>query len=151
MIKYDWISGGFWLFFGIFILVGAQNYSFGTFQEPGGGLYPTLLGILLIIMAVLLLAQTRKASGEEGPQWDLKGGGLKRCVLALCGLMVIPFLFNVLGFLPTIFLFMIYVMKIILPLPWLTALATSVISTVGGHFLFQSWLKIQFPRGFLGL
>ena len=70
MKRYDRISGVFWLLFGIFILVGAQNYSFGTFQEPGGGLYPTLLGILLIIMALLLLAQTRKASGEEGPRWD---------------------------------------------------------------------------------
>jgi hypothetical protein len=151
MKKYDRISGVFWLLFGIFILVGAQNYSFGTFQEPGGGLYPTLLGILLIIMAVLLLAQTRKASGEEGPRWDHKGGGLKRCVLTICGLMVIPFSINALGFFPTIFLFIIFMMKIILPLPWLTALATGVISTVGGYFLFQSWLKIQFPRGFLGL
>jgi hypothetical protein len=65
--------------------------------------------------------------------------------------MVIPFSINALGFFPTIFLFIIFMMKIILPLPWLTALATGVISTVGGYFLFQSWLKIQFPRGFLGL
>ena len=151
MEKYDRISAVFWLLFGIFILGGAQNYSFGSFREPGGGLYPSLLGSLLIIMGVLLLAQTRKASGEEGPPWDRRGGGLRRCLLTLCGLLVMPFLFNIIGFFPTIFFFIMFMMKLILPLPWVTALATSVISTVGGYFLFESWLKIQFPRGFFGL
>jgi putative tricarboxylic transport membrane protein len=151
MEKYDRISAVFWLLFGIFIVVGARNYSFGSLREPGGGLYPSLLGSLLIIMGLLLLAQTRKASGEEGPSWDRRGGGLRRCILTLCGLLVIPFLFNIIGFFPTVFFFILFMMKLILPLPWSTALATSVISTVGGYFLFESWLKIPFPRGFFGL
>jgi len=149
--KYDRISGLFWLFFGIFILVGAQNYSFGTFREPGGGLYPSFLGSLMIIMAIFLLANSGKAKGEEGPPWDRKGGGLRRCLVTLCGLLIIPFLFHLIGFFPTMFLFIMFMMRIILPLPWITALATSVIASVGGYFLFESWLKIQFPRGFLGL
>lgn len=150
MEKYDRISAVFWLLFGIFILVGAWNYPFGSLQEPGGGLYPTFLGILLIVMAILLLGKSRRPAGEEGPPWDREGGGLRRCLLTLCGLLVMPFLFKLVGFFPTIFLFVIFMMKIILPLPWVTALATSLISTVGGYFLFESWLKIQFPRGFLG-
>ena len=151
MDKYDRISGLFWLLFGIFILVGARSYSFGTFREPGGGLYPTLLGSLMIIMAIFLLANSPKAKGEEGPAWDRQGGGLRRCVLTLCGLLIIPFLFHLIGFFPTMFLFIMFMMRVILPLPWVTAVATSVIASVGGYFLFGSWLKIQFPRGFLGL
>jgi len=149
--KYDRISGLFWLFLGIFILGGARRYSFGSFQEPGGGLYPTLLGSLMIIMAIFLLANSPKAKGEEGPAWDRQGGGLRRCVLTLCGLLIIPFLFHLIGFFPTMFLFILFMMRVILPLPWVTAVATSVIASVGGYFLFGSWLKIQFPRGFLGL
>ena len=151
MDKYDRISGLFWLFFGIFILGGARRYSFGSFQEPGGGLYPTLLGSLMIIMAIFLLANSPKVKAEEGPAWDRQGGGLRRCVLTLCGLLIIPFLFHLIGFFPTMFLFIMFMMRIILPLPWVTAVATSVIASVGGYFLFGSWLKIQFPRGFLGL
>jgi hypothetical protein len=149
--KYDRISGLFWLFFGIFILGGARRYSFGSFQEPGGGLYPTLLGSLMIIMAIFLLANSPKVKAEEGPAWDRQGGGLRRCVLTLCGLLIIPFLFHLIGFFPTMFLFILFMMRVILPLPWVTAVATSVIASVGGYFLFGSWLKIQFPRGFLGL
>ena len=151
MDKYDRISGLFWLFLGIFILGGARRYSFGSFQEPGGGLYPTLLGSLMIIMAIFLLANSPKVKAEEGPAWDRQGGGLRRCVLTLCGLLIIPFLFHLIGFFPTMFLFIMFMMRIILPLPWVTAVATSVIASVGGYFLFGSWLKIQFPRGFLGL
>ena len=151
MDKYDRISGLFWLFFGIFILGGARRYSFGSFQEPGGGLYPTLLGSLMIIMAIFLLANSPKVKAEEGPAWDRQGGGLRRCVLTLCGLLIIPFLFHLIGFFPTMFLFILFMMRVILPLPWVTAVATSVIASVGGYFLFGSWLKIQFPRGFLGL
>ncbi len=66
-------------------------------------------------------------------------------------LKAIPFLFHLTGFFPTMFLFILFMMRIVLPLPWITALATSVIASVGGYFLFESWLKIQFPRGFLGL
>ena len=151
MDKYDRISGLFWLFLGIFILGGARRYSFGSFQEPGGGLYPTLLGSLMIIMATFLLANSPKVKAEEGPAWDRQGGGLRRCVLTLCGLLIIPFLFHLIGFFPTMFLFILFMMRVILPLPWVTAVATSVIASVGGYFLFGSWLKIQFPRGFLGL
>ena len=151
MDKYDRISGLFWLFFGIFILGGARRYSFGSFQEPGGGLYPTLLGSLMIIMAIFLLANSPKVKAEEGPAWDRQGGGLRCCLLTLCGLLIIPFLFHLIGFFPTMFLFIMFMMRIILPLPWVTAVATSVIASVGGYFLFGSWLKIQFPRGFLGL
>ena len=151
MEKYDRISGMFWLLFGIFIFVGAQSYSFGSLHEPGGGLYPSLLGILLILMACVLLANSRKKNIEEVPSWNLKGGGLRRSLLTLCGLLVIPFLFNILGFYLTIFLFILFITRAVLPLPWLTALATSLFSTVGGYFLFESWLKIQFPRGLFGL
>ena len=151
MDKYDRISGLFWLLFGIFILVGAGRYSFGTFQEPGGGLYPTLLGSLMIIMAIFLLASSGKAKREAGPAWDRKGGGLRRCLVTLGALLIIPFLFHLIGFFPTMFLFILFMMRIVLPLPWVAALATSVIASVGGRFLFESWLKIQFPRGFLGL
>ena len=151
MDKYDRISGFFWLLFGIFILVGAGSYSFGTFREPGGGLYPTLLGSLMIVMAIFLLANSSKAKGEECPAWDRQAGGLRRCVLTLCGLLIIPFLFHIIGFFPTMFLFIMFMMRVILPLPWVTAVATSVIASMGGYFLFGSWLKIQFPRGFLGL
>jgi len=150
MEKYDRVSSIFWFVFGILILGGARNYPFGSFREPGGGLYPSLLGSLLIIMAISLLVKSRKRSGEEGPVWTWTGAGLRRCLLTLCGLLVIPFLFNVLGFFPTIFFFILFIMKVILPLPWVTALATSLLSTVGGYLLFEEWLKIQFPRGFLG-
>jgi hypothetical protein len=151
MEKYDRISSIFFLLFGIFILVGARNYAFGTFQEPGGGLYPTLIGGILVIMSIFLLLQTRQPPAGDAPEWDWKGGGLRRCLLTLAGLLIVPFLFNVIGFFPTMFLFILCMMKVILPVPWISALATSIIGTVGGHFLFESWLKIQFPRGILGL
>ena len=150
MEKYDRTSGVFWLLFGIFILIGAQSYAFGSFREPGGGLYPTLLGGLLIILGCILLFNSSKKSMEEAPSWAWKGGGLRRSLLTLCGLLVIPFLFNTLGFHPTIFLFILFITRAVLPLPWLTAFTTSLCSTVGGYFLFESWLKIQFPRGLFG-
>jgi putative tricarboxylic transport membrane protein len=151
MEKYDRISSIFFLLFGIFILVGARNYAFGTFQEPGGGLYPTLIGGILVVMSIFLMLQTRHASAGDAPEWDWKGGGLRRCLLTLVGLLIVPFLFNVIGFFPTMFLFILCMMKVILSVPWISALTTSIIGTVGGYFLFESWLKIQFPRGILGL
>ena len=54
----------------------------------------------MIIMAIFLLANSAKAKGEEGRLWDRKGGGLRRCLATLCGLLIIPFFFHLIGFFP---------------------------------------------------
>ncbi len=151
MRTYDLMSGVFWLVTGILVLVGAQWYPFGTFTEPGGGLYPSLLGAVLIVLSCFLLAGTRERSSEEAPAWGHGEGGVYRPLLTVFALLLIPFIFDYVGFFPTIFIFMLFMTRVVLPLRWITALATSLFSSVGGYFLFVSWLKIQFPHGFLGL
>src|SRR3989304_9406880 len=140
MGKHDRISAIFWLLFGVFILWGGQSYPMGSFREPGGGLYPTLLGSLLIILASILLIDSRRNPLDEAPSWNSKGAGLRRVILALGGLLISPLLFSHLGFFPTVFIFILFITKVVLPLRWLTALATSLMSTVGGYFLFVFWL-----------
>jgi putative tricarboxylic transport membrane protein len=151
MRRYDLISGTFWLVVGVFIVAVARTYSFGTFREPGGGLYPTLVGLLLIGMSCLLIAKNWRApTKEEAISWGPDKKGLKRCLLTLVALLLMPFLFDLLGFFPTMLFFVFFVAKIVLSLGWSAAVATSVCCTAGGYLVFQLWLKIPFPQGFFG-
>lgn len=151
MKRYDRISGIFWVLCGILIVLTARTYSFGSFREPGGGLYPALLGILLVVLGGIVLAQSQKERGGEVPSWNWKGGGLYRCLLTLCGLFAVSFLFDYVGFFLAMFLFVLFMGKVVLTLRWLTSLGMSLLCAVGGYFLFVSCLKVQFPRGLLGL
>jgi len=145
------ISSLFWMLAGIAIFLAAQTYPLGSFREPGGGLYPCLLGGLLIVLAVMLLVGSWNAEEHWPPASEWERKGLGRSTFTIGGLFIIPFLFDLLGFFPAMLLFMFFMTKVIMPLSWLTALTTSLLSTAGGYTLFEWWLKIQFPRGLFGL
>lgn len=144
----DRISGLFWLFMGMAILVLALSYPLGSFREPGGGLYPSLLGVLLIVLAVKLLVGKRKVDEVETQQpSDHEKKRFGRSLITMIGLFIVPFLFEVFGFFPAMLLFMIFMMKVVMPLSWLTTLTSAFLSTAGGYMLFEQVLKIHFPRG----
>lgn len=151
MKRYDQISGIFWLACGILILLTARPYSFGSFREPGGGLYPALLGVLLVILGGAVVIQSIKKSRAGAPSWNWKEGGIVRCLLTLFGVLAAAFLFEYVGFFLATFLFVLFMGKAVLALRWLTSLAMSLLFTGGGYFFFGTCLKIQFPQGWLGL
>lgn len=151
MGRTDRISGLFWLLVGIAILLLALSYPLGSFREPGGGLYPSLLGCLLILLAVKLLVGSRKVNEVETQPSDPRKIRWGRSVITMIGLFIVPFLFEVFGFFPAMLLFMIFMTKVVMPLPWVTTLATAFLSTAGGYMLFEEVLGIHFPRGLFGL
>ena len=108
-----------------------------------------LLSIMTLISAVSKeTEEDRKApKAKPFPSRD----SLKRVLTALLALFGYGIVLGYIGFLLTTFFFMIFLLRLIEPQKWLTALAVAILTPVACYGIFEIWLGIHLPKGFLGI
>lgn len=152
-MKYsDLISGIFWVAIGILLSLWSTRYEFGSIIQPGPGLFPLVLGILLIILSIILLGQGIKSSltGQTiavTSPW----GAWKKVAYATLILLLATFMFEKIGYLLTILLMIILLMCGSSPRGWKTILLAAFFSVIGVYLVFILLLNQPLPRGFLGI
>jgi len=151
-LKYPhFISPIFWLAVGILLSLWSTSYQIGSFFQPGPGLYPLVLGILLIFLSlVLLFDQIKKAL----PRMQISAasfphGGWKKVVYTVLILVLTIFFFEKAGYLITFFLLIMLLMRGAGPQSWKKILLVAIFSTLGIYIVFVLLLKQPLPRGFL--
>ena len=63
--KRDLLAGLVVVVIGIGAIVGSTNYNFGSLWRMGPGLFPAMLGVLLVIVGALIAQQAVSRSSEE--------------------------------------------------------------------------------------
>jgi putative tricarboxylic transport membrane protein len=145
----DFCAGGLMILFGLVAAVYGPTYRVGTLTRMGPGFMPTVLGIVLIVLGVLIagLASTDGAEGEaagegnllpEHPQWFAW-----LCILAGPALFVV--FGSVVGTAPATFAFLFFLALGDRDSTWKSALILAVLVTVFGVLLFHSLLQIPMP------
>lgn len=151
----DLISGLFFLALGIVFTVMAFRY--GLMAEegvPGPGLFPFVVGFTLIFLSALLFIGRHSSKGEEGgvvqkeAAFFKKGSWVKLLLVlvALCGYVMV---LKSLGFVPTTFLFMIFLLRCVEPQKWKITVTVSLLTAGCSYALFDLWLKVDMPKGIL--
>lgn len=128
---------------GILIVLGTRSLRVGTFFRPGSGLFPLILGILLIVLSVISYFAS---NAEKLPKlsWAL----LPRSVITVIGLLFIyRFSLPILGYSLSTLLLFIVLLKTLGKQKWLPTVAWSVTITAGSYLIFIQWLGVAFPRG----
>lgn len=125
-------------------------FSKGT---PAAGLFPFLVGFVLMILATIILISAIKKEKRSDinkslffPEKDSYRKVLY-CLLALGGYQL---LMTYLGFTITTFLFMIFLLRFIEPQKWSTILLTAFVTAASSYTLFTMLLKIRLPKGIFG-
>jgi hypothetical protein len=144
----------FWVLLGMTIAVWSATFPFGNLEDPGPAYFPTALGLIIAVMGVLLLLRGRKAKETDAlkpldPPISHRAAA-RRVVFYLGGMTVSAALLEVLGFVLTMFLMILFMMRTISPQRWKKALFYSLISALGSLVVFRVLLKTQLPGGFLG-
>lgn len=152
-MKYtELISGIIWLVFGILISVWSTSYKIGSLTRPGPGFLPLALGLLLILLSLILLRQTQKASTiTQRIASSSPPGRWKKVAFTGLILLLVPFLFETMGYLLTIFLLIVFLMLGAELKSWKKTLFVAFFSALGVYLVFVLLLKQQLPRGFLGI
>lgn len=141
-------GGLFWLAFGIFIAFQGYDLGLGQTHEPGSGFAVFWVGLITAGLAASVVVGAIKNGSEDfaslwqGTRWVKVG-------LIIVLLLVFGFLFERIGFVFCSLVLLLVLMRFVDPVPWPTALITSVGGTFGIWYVMNKLLLIQLPNGWL--
>jgi putative tricarboxylic transport membrane protein len=155
MRKRDLYSGLFFFLIGVLSIIGSLSYSIWDRYGPGPGLFPLLLGIILSILSFLLFSVTSLEKEKENKEDELKESDslnflfIYKTMIYLCFLFGFYFLFDRLGFLLTIFFFMIGVLIFFSKRSMKLSLSVSLVTSIMTYIIFVRLLGVVLPGGIL--
>ena len=125
----------------------------GTFRKSGTGMFPLILGILLMFLSGLFLLRLflkTQATRETLSAGELPASS-KQLLLFFGTMVLVTLFFNRLGYPLSSFLVMVVLLKILGMKRWSSNILISLPTAVVCYFLFVQWLKIPLPKGWIGL
>jgi len=120
----------------------------GKLSAPGPGFLPLTAGIVLVFLSVLLLL-SQVFSREAGGTWGT-GIAIRNVILVIGGMWVYAFLLPRIGFVFVTFIFVTMIIRFVDPQSWAKSLIAGAAATVLSFLLFDTLLKTNLPRTFLG-
>ena len=143
-----------WILLGLTISIWSATFPMGGVKDPGPALLPLACGLILMLLGVILLVQKKgeKADSSGKPPGPLLPGGAagRRVALTLGGMLLSAIFFMPLGFVLTVFLLILFLMRTIEPQRWKVTILYAFVSAAGSFVVFKVLLKSQLPSGLLG-
>ncbi len=150
----------------VFILLGVgylaynMSYSIDTWNNPGPGVFPLIVGGVLILLAVGQLIQTLRKPGKQDDRKSAgfrfksvraflsKSGEIKPLILV--GVLVIYLLLvQGVGFFISNFIFVVVSSRLMGAKDWARPSALALGICLFCYLLFEVWLKLSLPGGLL--
>jgi hypothetical protein len=125
----------------------------GTLRAPGSGFFPFYLGLLLILLAAIHLAQLWRGSRNlPGGEVGIAPRGSWQRVLLFLGAMALGTgLLTVLGYPLVAFLLMAFLLHILGVRGWVHVVVIALCAAGVSYALFVRWLQIPLPTAGFGL
>ena len=125
---------------GVYVLFSSVGLGLWTSLGPGPGLFPFAMGGVLVAMSALWLVQElRQPSG--------KAEGIDRGVVlsVVLSLVVLAAVMDLLGFQLSMFLFLLYHLKVRGGRRWVSSLIIALAGSVGAFYAFNYGLNVALP------
>jgi len=153
MKKADQWSGLILLILSGLICWGSLFLPYGNIRNPGPGFYPLWLGIILGAMSVGLIWKTSRQKEGARTLRDILAEKVRweKVLWVLITLVLYAALMDFLGFLIATFLLMAFLLRFIEPQPWRTVFLWTLVGSLGSYLIFEMWMKLRLPKGFLGI
>jgi putative tricarboxylic transport membrane protein len=131
----------------------ALGLPYGNIHNPGPGFFPLWLGLILGGMSIALFVQTTREKESERTLRDILEEDVRwgKVLLVLAVLILYGFLMDYLGFLVVTFLMMVVLLRFIEPQSWKAVIGWALSGSVGSYLIFEVWMKLRLPKGFLGI
>lgn len=126
---------------------GASRMALGSLAQPGPGMLPLALGVLLALCGVSLAANAWRCRADAAAAQIAFGG--VRVWGTLAALIATAFAFEPLGYGPSAALLLALLVRLYSARGWLASLAIGAVAAAAGWVLFVLLLGVQLPRGLL--
>jgi len=153
MMKTDQFNGILFLIMAILICLGSIRFPYGNVHNPGPGFLPFWLGVVLGLLSIILLIRTTLQRKEtmlfrqvftEKIRWG-------KVLITLIALILYGVLMEDVGFLLLTFLFLACLIRFVDPQSWKRVIGWALVGSVGSYLIFEVWMKLRLPKGFLGV
>lgn len=125
---------------GAYVLVNSVGLGLWTSLGPGPGLFPFAMGAVLVAMSALWLIQELRSPSETGEGVD------RRLVIeVVVSLVILAAVMDLLGFQLSMFLFLMYHLKVRGRRSWVSSLVTALAGSVGAFYAFNYGLNVSLP------
>ena len=141
----------FFLGLALYVCVESIRIDPGSLSHPGPGLIPLGCGLVLGILSLIVFARTfKEPQAETVVLWE-PGTRWAKIFQTISSLIGYGFLIDLLGFHFMTFIWMGFVCRWVGGMRWRTTLITSAATVFFSYVLFEHFLRIRFPKGFLGV
>ncbi|SKB32656.1 Tripartite tricarboxylate transporter TctB family protein [Arthrobacter sp. 49Tsu3.1M3] len=125
---------------GVYVLVSSVGLGLWTSLGPGPGLFPFAMGGVLVAMSALWLLQELRRPSERAE-------GIDRGVVisVVLSLVVLASVMDLLGFQLSMFLFLLYHLKLRGRRTWVSSLIIALAGSVGAFYAFNYGLNVALP------
>ncbi|MFH1122164.1 MAG: tripartite tricarboxylate transporter TctB family protein [Pseudomonadota bacterium] len=152
MRKADRISGTFCLLFSAFITIESYRLGLGVLHRPGPGFLFFWASIVLGLLSLVVLSRTWTEKERPDREVDIfRGENLRKIPLVLMVLFLYASLLETLGYILVNLLLFLAIFGAIERKSWRFTVLVSIAVTTAAHLIFDVALKIQLPKGLLGL
>lgn len=135
----DLIAGLITAGIGIFIITEASNYKMGTLVRMGPAYFPTIIGVLMLVLAAIMVLT---AHPSEAPQ-PVGKDQLRGTIFVAAGVIAFAYTIEFSGMLLSVFLAVFMSTLGNRTTPILTALLLAVITSFGTWLIFCLGLGLQ--------
>jgi putative tricarboxylic transport membrane protein len=141
MLSTDRVSGSVLALFAVFVIWESRHLPLGTFRQPGPAFFPSLLALLLLMLAVFIVLIGGRAPLLSSIRWNEW-----RHASAILGASVFSvFAIERLGYRLTILLVLTFLVKLVEKRGWVPSLAFAFVLSFGSFFLFYTVLRVPLP------
>jgi putative tricarboxylic transport membrane protein len=132
-----------------YVVVASIRMEYYTKLGPGPGFFPFWLGSIMGGLSIAWLIQLARLSGKSKDSAFLpeKKGGYQ--ILSILLALSATAVMDVIGFQLTMFLFMIFLLRVVGRTSLWTTLIIALVSSVGVFHLFGRYLDVQLPASSL--
>jgi hypothetical protein len=125
---------------GVYVLVSSIDLGLWTSLGPGPGLFPFAMGAVLASMALVWLLQELRR-----PSDTVEGVDRGLVVAVVLSLTILAAVMDLLGFQLSMFLFLMYHLKLRGRRTWVSSLITALAGSVGAFYAFNYGLNVTLP------
>lgn len=137
-------SGLFFFALSLLVIGESLRVELGTLMEPGSGLLPFCVGLVLCGLSVVLICRGWGKREFQKPH-------SRRVILALASLFAYSLVLETLGFVVATFFLVGILFHLGQPRRWWLLIGMSAGVTFLAYLVFGILLHVYFPRGFLGI
>jgi len=130
----------------IFVLWESRSIPFGTVKEPGPGVVPALLAVILLVCSLAVIAGGAAAPRVNSLDWSEWRHAV--AILGTCAFMALAL--ERLGYRVTMILALLGLLRLVERKGWVPSVVFAVAFSLGSYFLFNTLLRVPMPLGRFG-